>query len=291
MPISRTFKIGGDLQVARLGFGTMRLTGEGAWGEPSDRAECLAVLSRLPQLGVHLVDTADAYGPDVCEPMIREALHPYGRTVVATKGGFVRTGPNRWTPMGRPEYLRQQVEMSRRPLGVDRIDLWQLHRIDPKVPRDEQLDAMRQFREEGLVRHLGLSGVSVEDVEAASRYFPVATVQNRFSPADRGSEEVLRHCETLGIGFIPWFPLGAGRLVDGAEPLVALAPARGATPSQVALAWLLRRSPVILPIPGTSKVRHLEENVGAYAVELGADDFDLLDRASREAPATMSDGS
>ena len=280
---SGTFSIGGALKVRRLGFGAMRITGRGIWGEPADRAEALRVLKRLPELGVDFIDTADSYGPDVSELLIREALHPYPGMVVATKGGLTRTGPNLWTPLGRPEYLIQQALKSRRNLGVETIDLWQLHRIDPKVPRGEQFDAIRSLIADKVVRFVGLSEVSVEEIEAASKAFPVATVQNRYNLADRESEAVLDHCEKKGIGFIPWFPLAAGELAGPGSTLATTARAHGATPGQVALAWLLKRSPVILPIPGTSKVAHLEENVAAAGLTLSDAEFAALDKAGRAA--------
>ena len=278
---SGTFSIGGALKVHRLGFGAMRLTGRGIWGEPADRAEALRVLRRLPELGVDFVDTADSYGPDVSELLIREALHPYSGMVIATKGGLTRTGPNRWTPLGRPEYLIQQALKSRRNLGVETIDLWQLHRIDPKVPRGEQFDAIRSLIADKIVRFVGLSEVSVDEIEAASEAFPVATVQNRYNLADRASETVLDDCEKRGIGFIPWFPLAAGDLTRPGGALDAIARAHHATQGQIALAWLLKRSPVILPIPGTSKVAHLEENVAAAGVELSDKEFAALSDAAR----------
>jgi len=280
---SSTFSIGGALKVQRLGYGAMRITGRGIWGEPADRAEALRVLKRLPELGVDFVDTADSYGPDVSELLIREALHPYPGMVIATKGGLTRTGPNLWTPLGRPEYLIQQALKSRRNLGVETIDLWQLHRIDPKVPRGEQFDAIRSLIADKVVRFVGLSEVSVEEIDAASKTFPVATVQNRYNLADRDSEAVLDHCEKKGIGFIPWFPLAAGELAGPSSALAATARAHGARPGQVALAWLLKRSPVMLPIPGTSKVAHLEENVAAATLSLSDAEFAALNKAARAA--------
>jgi aryl-alcohol dehydrogenase-like predicted oxidoreductase len=280
---SGTFVLGGDLPVHRLGFGAMRVTGPGIWGDPADPAEARRVLARLPELGVDFVDTADSYGPFVSEDLIREVLHPYGRTVVATKGGLTRHGPDVWEPVGRPEYLRQCVLMSLRRLGVERIDLWQLHRIDAKVPRDEQFDAIRAMQREGLIRHVGLSQVGVEDVAAAREFFPVATVQNLYHLARRDSEDVLAYCEAHGIGFIPWFPLAAGSLARPGGLLDRVAPRLGATHGQVALAWLLRRSPVMLPIPGTGKVAHLVENVAAASLELPDDVFAELDAAGAAA--------
>jgi pyridoxine 4-dehydrogenase len=280
---SGEFSIGGALNVHRLGFGAMRITGRGIWGEPADRPEALRVLKRLPELGVNFIDTADSYGPDVSELIIREALHPYRGLVIATKGGLARTGPNLWTPLGRPEYLIQQALKSRRNLDVETIDLWQLHRIDPKVPRDEQFDAIRSLIADKVVRFVGLSEVSVEEIEAATKAFSVATVQNRYNFADRNSEGVLDHCQKKGIGFIPWFPLAAGELTGPGSALDATARAHGATTGQVALAWLLKRSPVMLPIPGTSKVAHLEENVAAASLKLSDAEFAALDKAGRAA--------
>jgi pyridoxine 4-dehydrogenase len=277
---SNTFLIGGTVPVARLGFGSMRLTGPGVWGPPADRAEALRVLRTLPQLGVNFVDTADSYGPDVAEELICEALHPYPDILIATKAGLARTGPNAWTPLGRPEYLIQQAYRSLQKLRVPKIGLWQLHRIDPKVPRDEQFHAVRQLLDSGVIAHAGLSEVSVADIQAAVKVFPVATVQNRYNLADRASEPVLRYCERHGIGFIPWFPLSAGRLTQTEARVAAIAKHYGATPGQIALAWLLRKSPVMLPIPGTSQSTHLAENVAASAIELSAEDFRSLDQST-----------
>lgn len=279
--LSGTFKLGGELSINRLGFGAMRVTGDGIWGEPADRQESLATLARVPELHINFIDTADAYGPDVSEWLIKEALHPYENLVIATKGGQTRIGPNQWVPLGRPEYLRQQVYKSLRNLGVEQIDLWQLHRIDPKIPRDEQFAEIKAMRDEGLIRHVGLSEVSVEDIKAAEQYFPVATVQNRYNLVDRKHEDVLDYCEQQGIGFIPWAPLDKGQLAGEDSLLSQLASQYGVGPSQVALAWLLKRSPVILPIPGTSKVTHLEQNVAAVEVELSDEDFAALDKAGR----------
>lgn len=275
--LSGTFSIGGELTIHRLGFGAMRITGPGIWGPPADRAEALRTLRRVPELGIDFIDTADSYGPFVSEELIREALHPYEGLVIATKAGFQRPGPDDWRMDGSPKALRRGLEGSLQRLGVEQIDLWQLHRIDPKVPRDEQFDAVRSFREEGLVRHLGLSEVSVGDIEEAQRFFPVATVQNRYHPAARGSDAVLDYCEINAIGFIPWAPLGSGALARPGSRLEAIAKKHGAKPSQVALAWALKKSPAMLPIPGTGKVRHLEENVAAVAIELSAEDFAELD--------------
>ncbi|QBY08183.1 aldo/keto reductase [Deinococcus metallilatus] len=279
---SGSFRIGGDLSVNRLGFGAMRITGEGIWGDPADREEALATLRRLPELGVNFIDTADSYGPAVSEELIRTALYPYDTVVIATKAGLTRTGPDVWVPLGRPEYLKQQAYLSRRRLGVDRIDLWQLHRIDPTVPRDEQFAAVRELLDEGVIRHAGLSEVNVEEIEAARRFFPVATVQNLYNLVNRKSEDVLDHCEREQIGFIPWYPLAAGGLAREGSVLGEVARRVGGTPSQVALAWVLKRSPVMLPIPGTGKVKHLEENVAAASLQLSEEDFRLLDEVGRE---------
>lgn len=274
-----TFTLGGDLTVNRLGFGAMRITGEGIWGPPADRAEAVAVLRRAVEMGVDLIDTAESYGPHVSEELIREALHPYPEgLVVATKGGLDRPGPGEWVPNGRPERLREELEGSLRRLGVERIDLWQLHRVDPDVPEDEQFGALAEFRREGKVRHVGLSETDPEQIERARRHVPVVSVQNRYNLADREWEGALEHCEREGIAFIPWFPLNVGALAEGEGALGEVARRHGATPAQVALAWLLRRSPVMLPIPGTSRVAHLEENVAAAMLELSDDEFERLSR-------------
>lgn len=280
---SGQFRIAGDLAVTRLGFGAMRITGKGIWGEPADRAEALRVLRRLPELGVDFIDTADSYGPFVSEDLIAEALAPYKDVVVATKGGLTRHGPNIWVPVGRPEYLRQCVLMSLRRLKLERIDLWQLHRIDPKVPREEQFGVIADMLKEGLIRHAGLSQVSVEEIEAARKVFPVATVQNLYNLVDRSSEDVLDYCAANEIGFIPWFPLAAGDLAKPGTALDAIVHKTGATPSQVALAWVLKRSPAMLPIPGTGQVAHLEDNVRAAEIELSDEDFQALDAQARKA--------
>lgn len=274
---SGTFRIGGEVEIHRLGFGAMRVTGPGIWGPPDNPAECVRTLQQLPELGVDFIDTADSYGPEVSEQLIRQALHPYTGLLIATKGGLRRPGPDQWTPDGRPDYLRQRVERSLQNLGVEQIALWQLHRIDPNVPRDEQFDAIKSMQNEGLIRFAGLSEVSVDDIEAASKYFDVATVQNRYNLTDRASEDVLAHCEAKGIGFIPWYPLAAGSLMQPGSPLVEIAQRRGAKSSQIALAWLLRKSPVMLPIPGTSKRDHLAENVAAAALDLSNEEFAALD--------------
>lgn len=278
---SGTFPLGGDLRIHRLGFGAMQLTGPGVWGEPKDRAEALRVLRRAVDLGVDFIDTADSYGPFVSEQLIREALHPYTEgLVIATKAGFTRQGPGRWSPVGRPAYLRQQVELSLRHLGVERIDLLQLHRIDPEVPLEDQVGELAAMRKEGKIRHIGLSEVNVDEIEAARRIVPIVSVQNRYNLADRGSEPVLDHAERQSIGFIPWYPLATGRLAKSGGPLDELSRAYGATPSQLALAWLLARSPVMLPIPGTSSVAHLEENVAAAAIKLDDDATKALEQAA-----------
>ncbi|WP_395372435.1 aldo/keto reductase [Komagataeibacter diospyri] len=279
-----TFRIGGDLAIHRLGFGAMRTTGPGIWGPPADHDEVIRTLRRLPELGVNFIDTADSYGPDVSEWLIREALHPYRKgLVIATKGGLTRSGPDIWKPVGRPEYLLQQVHKSLRNLGVEQLDLWQLHRIDPKVPADEQFDAIRSFIDQKLIRHAGLSEVSVDDIKAASKFFDVATVQNRYNLIDRTSEDVLDYCAGQNIGFIPWFPLAAGDLAKPGSILDTMAGKYGAHPSQIALAWVLKRSPVMLPIPGTSKVAHLEQNVAAADINLSDEDFAALDSEGRKA--------
>lgn len=276
---SGTFRIGGDLEVNRLGFGAMRITGDGIWGDPADPAKAKATLKKLPELGINFVDTADSYGPYVSEDLIREVLHPYKGMVIATKSGLTRHGPNIWAPVGRPEYLRQGVLMSLRRLKVDRIDLWQLHRVDEKVPADEQFDVIKQMQKEGLIRHAGLSEVSVAQIEAAQKYFKVATVQNLYNLGNRQSEAVLDHCDKHGIGFIPWFPLAAGELAKEGSVLSKIAGKLGASNGQVALAWLLKRSKVMLPIPGTGDPEHLEENVKGAALELSQEDYEALEHA------------
>ena len=266
---SGTFSIGGNLPVHRLGYGAMQLTGPGVWGQPADRAQAIAVLRRAVELGINLIDTANSYGPYVSEELIREALHPYPKElVIATKAGLARTGPGRWIPLGRPEYLRQECEMSLRRLGVERIDLFQLHRIDPKVPADDQFAVLRDLQKEGKIRHVGLSEVNVAEIEAARRVVTVATVQNQYNLAYRNYEGVLDYCTRENIGFIPWFPLATGDLTKPHGALTRIARQLGAQPAQVALAWLLRKTPVMLPIPGTSKVKHLEENTAAALLDL-----------------------
>jgi aryl-alcohol dehydrogenase-like predicted oxidoreductase len=279
---SGTITLGGKFTVNRLGYGAMRITGKGIWGEPADRAECLRVLRRLPDLGVDFIDTADSYGPFVSEELIREALHPYRDMVIATKGGLTRHGPDIWRPVGRPEYLRQCVLMSMRRLGVERIDLWQLHRIDSKVPRDEQFGVIADMQREGLIAEVGLSEVNVEEIEAARKFFRVVSVQNHYNLVRRKYEEVLDFCEREGIAFIPWYPLESGSLAEEGGAVTKIAQRLDATPAQVALAWVLKRSPVMLPIPGTSKVEHLEENVAAAGLELSDEEFRILDEMGRK---------
>ena len=276
---SGTFTIGGDLTVNRLGFGAMRLTGKGVWGPPEDRDECIRVLRRAVELGVNFIDTADSYGPYVSEELIREALHPYDGVVIATKAGLLRTGPDEWPPLGFPAYLRQECEMSLRRLGVDTIDLFQLHRIDNKFPAEDQIGELVTLQKEGKVRHIGLSEVDVDQLEAAQKTATIVSVQNMYNITVRSAEPVLEACEAKDVGFIPWFPLAAGPLAAPGGPLQRIADDHHATPSQLALAWLLKRSPVMLPIPGTSKVAHLEENVAAAEIELSDDEFDTLSKA------------
>jgi pyridoxine 4-dehydrogenase len=280
---SGTFKIGGDLEVTRLGFGAMRIVGKGIWGPPADRDEVLAVLRRLPELGIDFIDTADAYGPLISEQLIHEALHPYDAVTVATKVGQTRQGPNRWVPIGRPDYLRQQAELSLRHLGVEAIDLFQLHKPDPTLPWEDAVGTFRDLRDEGKVRHVGLSNVTIEQIEAARRIVPIVTVQNQYNLIDRKDEDVLEYCEREGIGFIPWNTLAIGKLNRPGGIADEIATAHDATPGQVALAWLLQRSPVMLPIPGTSTVAHLEDNVGAADLRLGDDEFARLDDAGKVA--------
>ena len=278
---SGTFLLGGDLPVHRLGFGAMRLTGKGIWGEPRDAREAVAVLRRAVELGVNLIDTADSYGPEVSERLIAAALYPYPQgLVIATKAGFERPGPDQWKVNGRPERLRAACEGSLRRLKLERLDLYQLHRIDPRVPFEDQLGTLKRLQEEGKIRHIGLSEVSVVDIERARKIVPIVSVQNRYSPTDRQHESVLDHCERERVGFLPWYPLGAGAALRPGSPLDRVAARLHATPAQVAIAWLLRRSPVMLPIPGTSRVQHLEENVAAALLELSTRDFEAIARAS-----------
>jgi pyridoxine 4-dehydrogenase len=274
---SGTFAIGGDLEVHRLGYGAMQILGEGRWGEPDDHDGAIAVLRRAVELGVDFIDTADSYGPFVSEDLIREALHPYGRVRIATKAGFTRQGPHVWTMCGHPAYLRQCAEMSLRRLGVDTIDLYQLHRIDPDFPLEDQLGVFADLVQQGKVRHVGLSEVGVDDVVAAQEVVPIATVQNLYNVANRQSEALLDHCTAHGIGFIPWFPVASGETARAGGPLDTIATRTGRTPAQLSLAWLLRRSPVVLPIPGTKSLAHLEENCAAAGVELDDATYAELD--------------
>ena len=279
---SGEFLIGNDLRVTRLGFGAMRITGEGIWGEPADRAEAVRVLRRAVELGINFIDTADSYGPGVSEEIIAEALHPYPTgLVIATKGGYERPGPNRWVENGKPEHLRSACEESLRRLRLERIDLYQLHRIDPKVPAEDQLGTLKDLQAQGKIKHIGLSEVSVEQIQHARTMVSIVSVQNRYSVTDRGSEDVLEYCEQEKLGFIPWFPLAAGRVSGSKSPIVRMAAQWKATPSQVALAWLLARSPVMLPIPGTSRVEHLEENVAAVNLKIDANGMQELDGLAR----------
>jgi len=274
---SGTFSIGGDLPVHRLGFGAMRITGPGIWGEPKDIDECKAVLRKAVELGVNFIDTADSYGPEVSERIIGETLAPYsGGIVIATKGGLTRQGPDQWLPVGRPEYLRQCVELSLRRLKQDTIDLYQLHRIDAKVPAEEQFGVLKDLQDAGKIRHVGLSEVSVDEIKLARKTLPIVTVQNLYNLANRQSEAVLEYCEQENIGFIPWFPVAAGELARPGSKLDGISKKLGATVAQIALAWLLKRSPVMLPIPGTSSVKHVEENIAAAQLQLSEADFHEL---------------
>ena len=277
---SDTFTLGGDLTEHRLAFGSMQLTGPGVWGPPKDHDEAIRVLKRSVELGVDFIDTADSYGPYVAEELIAEALHPYrDDLVIATKAGLTRTGPNVWPPVGRPEYLRQEAEMSLRRLKLDRIDLFQLHRIDPKVPLEDQVGELKKLQEEGKIRHIGLSEVDVDQLQQAQRIAEIVSVQNLYNLAKRDAEPLLDHAEANGIAFIPWFPLATGGLAKEGGKLDELAKKHEATPSQLALAWLLHRSPVMLPIPGTSSVAHLEDNMKARDIELSAEEVQELEQA------------
>ncbi|MFZ0589634.1 MAG: aldo/keto reductase [Bryobacteraceae bacterium] len=281
---SGTFTIGGDLKVNRLGFGAMRITGEGIWGEPKNPEEAKRVLRRALELGINFIDTADAYGPDVSERIIAEALHPYPKhLVIATKGGLTRQGPGKWAPVGRPEYLHQCVEMSLRRLRVERIDLYQLHRIDPKVPVEESLGILKDLQSAGKIRHIGLSEVSVAEIERAKKTAPIVSVQNQYNLTDRQHEDVVAYCEKNQLGFIPWFPMSAGKLAKAGGPLDEAAKRHKVSVSQLALAWLLHRSTVMLPIPGTSSVAHLEENVRAAALKLDEKDWAALQNSAKAA--------
>ncbi|MGB3633385.1 MAG: aldo/keto reductase [Rubrobacteraceae bacterium] len=276
-----TFAIGGDVEVNRLGFGAMRITGEGIWGEPENLDEAKAVLRRALELGINMIDTADSYGPDVSERLIGETLSPYPDDLtIATKGGLVRPGPGDWRPNGRPEHLRDACEGSLQRLGLETIDLYQLHRIDPEVPAEESLGVLSELREEGKIRHVGLSEVGVEEIQQARDIIPIVSVQNRYNLPDRGSENVLDYCEQEGIAFIPWFPLATGKLTQDGGPLDEISARHEARPSQIALAWLLHRSPVILPIPGTSSVAHLEENAAGAEIKLSDEEVAELNEAA-----------
>ncbi len=275
------FTVGGDVAVNRLGFGAMRITGPGVWGDPNDPQAARETLRALRGLDINFVDTADSYGPFVSENLIREELYPYGGMLIATKGGFLRTGPEEWTIDGKPEYLRQCVLMSLRRLRVERIDLWQLHRIDDDIPRDEQFGVIADMQKEGLIRHVGLSEVSVADIKAAQKHFPVVTVQNLYNLVERRSEDVLDFCEAENIGFIPWYPLAAGDLAEGDSPFAQIAKRLNITPSQLALTWILKRSNVMLPIPGTGNPQHLRENVEAASITLSDADFASIDKQAK----------
>lgn len=281
---SETFVLGGDLPVRRLGYGAMRITGEGIWGPPKDPAEAKRVLKRVVELGVNFIDTADSYGPYVSEELIAEALHPYPKDlVIATKGGFLRTGPNVWRPLGHPDYLHQEVEMSLRRLKVERIDLWQLHRIDPNVPVEESLGIIKRLQEQGKIRHVGLSEVKPQEIDQARKVVDIVSVQNLYNLSDRQHEDVLDYCNKHKLAFIPWFPVAAGKLAKEGGPLDEVAKKHGATVSQLSIAWLLHHSPVMLPIPGTSSVKHLEENVAAANVKLTDEEWKSLEEEVKKA--------
>ncbi|MGC2108861.1 MAG: aldo/keto reductase [Candidatus Korobacteraceae bacterium] len=280
--LTKTFKIG-DLEVNRLGYGAMRITGSGIWGEPKDPAECKRVLKRAVELGVNFIDTADSYGPEVSERLIGEALAPFPKgLVVATKGGFVRTGPDQWTMLGKPEYLEQQVEMSLRRLKTDTIDLWQLHRIDPDYPVEESLAPIAKLQKQGKIRHVGLSEVKPKEIDQARKVIKIVSVQNQYNVADRQHEDVLQYCEKHSLAFIPWFPVAAGKLAKPGGTLDEIAKRHGAKVSQISLAWLLHRSPVMVPIPGTSSVAHLEENMKAAEIALSGDEMKEIETAARQ---------
>jgi aryl-alcohol dehydrogenase-like predicted oxidoreductase len=283
--VSGTFQIGGDLPVHRLGYGTMRLVGDGAWGEPEDPGKARRVLRHAVELGINLIDTADAYGPEIAERLIAEALYPYPNgLVIATKGGITRQGPAKTEYVGRAGYLIQCVEMSLRRLKLERIDLYQLHRIDPRTPLEESLGALKQMHEQGKIRHIGLSEVSPGEIEAAEKIIKVVSVQNRYSLSDRRHEETLRYCESRGIAFLPWYPMGGGKQLKAENPAAAklglIAESHGASTAQISLAWLLQRSPVMLPIPGTSQVAHLEQNVAAASLQLSTEEIAALETAA-----------
>jgi aryl-alcohol dehydrogenase-like predicted oxidoreductase len=280
---SGSYQIGGDLTIHRLGFGAMRITGEGIWGEPKYPEEARKLLRRVVELGVNFIDTADSYGPEVSERLIGEALHPYPKDlVIATKGGLVRTGPNQWHPVGRPEYLQQEVEMSLRRLKLERIDLYQLHRIDPQVPVEESLGKLRDLQQAGKIRHIGLSEVKPGEIDRARKAVKIASVQNKYNLSDRNHEDTLRYCEEHNLGFIPWFPVAAGKLAQPGGPLDEVAKQHKATVAQLSLAWLLHRSSVMLPIPGTSSVAHLEENLAAANLQLSDEEWRKLERVAQQ---------
>src|ERR1700733_6894001 len=279
---SGTFTLGGDIHINRLGFGAMRITGEGIWGEPKNPEQAKKVLARAVELGVNFIDTADAYGPEVSERLIAEALHPYPKDlIIATKGGLTRSGPNAWAPVGRPEYLHQQVELSLRRLKVERIDLWQLHRIDPQVPVEESLGVIKKLQEQGKIRHVGLSEVNPHEIDQARKVIDIVSVQNQYNIGDRKHDDVVEYCTRHKLAFIPWFPVAAGKLAKPGGKLDAAAKAHGATVSQLSLAWLLHHSPVILPIPGTSSVKHLEENIAAAGVTLSAAEWKEIEQSAK----------
>jgi pyridoxine 4-dehydrogenase len=279
---SGTFAIGGDLTVNRLGYGAMRITGDGIWGEPKDREGAKKVLRRAVELGVNFIDTADSYGPEVSEQLIGEALAPYAKgVVIATKAGLTRQGPNQWLPVGRPEYLIQEVEMSLRRLKLERLDLWQLHRIDPKVPVEESLGAIKKLQEQGKIRHVGLSEVKPHEIDQARKVVEIVSVQNQYNLSDRQHEDVVEYCTRHKLAFIPWFPVAAGKLAKPGGKLDTVAKAHGATVSQLSLAWLLHHSPVMLPIPGTSSVAHLEENIAAAGVKLSDAEWKEIEDAAK----------
>jgi len=279
---SGTFVIGGDLTVNRLGYGAMRITGDGIWGEPKDIEGAKKVLQRAVELGVNFIDTADSYGPEVSERLIGEALTPYAKgVVVATKAGLTRQGPNKWAPVGRPEYLQQEVEMSLRRLKVERIDLWQLHRIDPKVPVEESLGVIKKLQQQGKIRHVGLSEVKPHEIDQARKVIDIASVQNQYNISDRQHDDVVEYCTKHGLAFIPWFPVAAGKLAKEGGKLDSAAKKHGATMSQLSLAWLLHRSPVILPIPGTSSVKHVEENIAAAGVKLSEAEWKEIEDSAK----------
>jgi pyridoxine 4-dehydrogenase len=278
---TKTFSLGGEFTVNRLGYGAMRITGPGIWGEPKNRGEAIKVLRKAVELGVNFIDTADSYGPEVSENLIAEALYPYPKDlVIATKGGFTRSGPNKWTEDGRPAYLRQCVEMSLRRLKLERIDLYQLHRIDPAVPVEESLGALKEFQQAGKIRHIGLSEVSAAEIERANKTVRIVSVQNQYNLSDRRHEAVLKYSEEHNLGFIPWFPVASGKLAQAGGPLDRVAKQHKATVAQLSLAWLLHHSPVLLPIPGTSSVNHLEENLAAARLELSAEEWKAIEEAA-----------